>query len=180
MYQTSLHSALTGQGLALLSSTSVYSPEEAAQATNNALHQRADVIYVGGNTDIEAATLHEIRRHHKKTTVWLADSATSNDEAGKFAGKLPKSPIYTAGDAIAVAAQLPDSAPQRAELIRFWNTFAQYNNGTTPDTYAAIAADAARFVIVGLRNDGAIGGPALAPSDRTSAAHGWTLLYLSI
>ena len=162
VYDNALQPALAAHGLELLSSTRASSADEATTATDLALRDRADVIYVGGDSEIEAATLHEVRKRHKKTTVWLVASANGSQAASDFASFLPRGPIYTAGDAIAVAQQLPASNPQRENLMSFWETFAHYNNGLAANTYSVIAADATRFVIAGLHNDGGVAGLPLA------------------
>ena len=162
VYESALRPALIAQERELISVAHTDAAEDAVSAVDHAMKERADVIYLGGPRATEAAVLHEMRKHRSRTTVWLVDSAAGSEEANAFAGFLPRGPVYTAGDAIAVGAQLPPSNIQRPRLISYWKTFQQYNSGLAPNTYAAITADAAEFIISGLRADGGIGGQPLA------------------
>lgn len=162
VYLQALEPALQAQERELIFTAAVATANDAIDATRKALRLRPDVIYVGGDSDIEAATLSTVRSRHKRTTIWLADPAHGGQTASDFAGVLPRGPVYSAGDNITVAQQLPDSDPQRPELVAFAKTFSQQNSGLAPNTYAVVAADATRFIIAGLRTDGGVGGLALA------------------
>jgi branched-chain amino acid transport system substrate-binding protein len=162
VYDQALETAMGRTSLELIQTTSVANTDEARDATNAALNNCADVVYVGGDRALEMDVLQQVRKRHKKTTVWLVDAAAGSPDAITLSTVLPRGPVYSTANPVYVADQLPDTDPQRAKLVNYVRTFTKYNSGLQPNTYAVITSDATRFIIAGLRTVSGVGGFPLA------------------
>jgi branched-chain amino acid transport system substrate-binding protein len=162
VYDQALETALANTNLDLIQSTQTTTSDETRAATDAALNARADVIYAGGDRRLEMDVLQQVRNRHKKTTVWLTDSAAGSPDAITLSTVLPRGPVYTTTSPVYVAEQLPDDYPRRRALQKYVKTFANYNSGLRPNVYALVTADAARFIISGLRTVNGDGSTTLA------------------
>lgn len=137
------------------------SPRSARRAVDRALAARADAIYLGTNDSDTVLLLRAMQSRFSQAPVWIANAASRADSRSLLAPYLPDAPVYTSGDAVDVAEQLPPESPQREALLAYLRTFEQ-DHGIRPDLYATVAADAMEFLVAALRADGGVGGPLLA------------------
>jgi ABC-type branched-subunit amino acid transport system substrate-binding protein len=133
----------------------------AQRVVDRALKAHADAVYLGTNDRDSIAVLHAMQTRMADMPVWLTNAASRADARTALTQYLPSAPVYTGGDAVDVADELPFGSEQRRALMAYVGTF-QHDHGFRPDRYATVTADAMEFLVAALRADGGVGGPILA------------------
>jgi branched-chain amino acid transport system substrate-binding protein len=176
IYAHVMRGAMEHAGLAPVVSAIVSGQSKVRRAVDRAHAAHADAVYLGTNDSDSVLVLRAMQSRAWQAPVWVANAASRADARTLLAPYLPPGPVYTAGDAVDVAEQLPAESEQRQALLAYLRTFEQ-DHGTRPDLYATVAADAMEFLVAALRADGEVGGPLLARTLEATPAV--TALYSS-
>jgi hypothetical protein len=118
-------------------------------------------VYIGANVVNARAILRVFRDQQSQVPVWLVSADATRSAARELANDLPNAAVYSGTTKLAVFEALPENDPQRLLLQRFTSDYARVSGGGSPDVFAVIAADAAEFLVAGLRADHAVGGQTL-------------------